>query len=227
MFNALHLISWNSDSTPAERGRAIQQLSTAAAALPMIQRTLLSPTLQPVSRNGGDLIWHLRFASHPDYRACLHDPVWHSRVQPLLQGPLVSQIEGGTYSTRRLGVRSPELRDGIYRAVLVAVEPDTAPESIARYEAQMAMMPDYCTGIRNWGMNSLEECFGQRRLTHIWEQEFQDIAAFAPFKGEYFSHPVHAAYIDLWYDPESPYRIIDYRYACSALCKLATSFLSD
>ncbi|MET0656876.1 MAG: hypothetical protein ABW110_01815 [Steroidobacteraceae bacterium] len=227
MFNALRLISWSSDSTQAERERAIQQLSAADAALPMIQRMLLSPTLQPVSRNGGDLIWHLRFGSHRDYRACVRDPVWQDRVQPLLQSPLVSQIEGGTYEAKRRGVRARELRDGIYRAVLVTVEPDTAPELVARYEAQMATMPDYCTGIRNWGMSSLDECFGKRRLTHLWEQEFQDMAAFAPFKGEYFSHPVHAAYIDLWYDPESPYRIIDYRYACSALCKFATSFLSD
>lgn len=226
MFNALRLITWRADSTAHERERAVQQMQTAVAALPRVRRTLLAPTLKKVSRNGGDLMWHLRFDSERDHAACVSDPIWQTQIRPLLESPLVAQIEGGSYVVHRRGVRNPDLRHGIYRAALVASEPGTAPELIDRYEAEMATMPEYCSGIRNWAMNAFSECFGPRRLTHIWEQEFEDFSAFAPFKGEYFSHPVHAAHIDLWYDPESPYRIIDYRYACSALCNLEASFLA-
>jgi hypothetical protein len=227
MFNVLRLITWRADSSDTERSQASDTLSAAMAALPMIQRSLLSPTLTAVSRNGGDLMWHLRFENQHEYESCLQHPIWRDNVEPLLNSPLVGHIEGGAYHVRRRGIRSPNLRNGLYRAVLVTVEPGTPPELVERYETEMATMPDYCTGIRNWSMNALHTSFGERRFTHIWEQEFQDLSAFAPYKGEYFSHLVHASHIDLWYDPESPYRIIDYRYACSALCKLETSFLAD
>jgi Stress responsive A/B Barrel Domain len=224
MFEFLQLIGWRDDSDTALRAARRQRLAAASAALPMIERTLLAPTVPEACRNGGDLLWHLRFEDEAAYRACLEHPLWQRDVRALLESDQVSNIDGGACEVRRRGVRAPGIHNGIYRALLIPVEEGTAAAQIARFEAEMATMADYIGVIRNWGMNALASSTGRRRFTHLWEQEFDDVAA---FRGEYLHHPSHAAYIDLWYDVESPRRIVDYSYPCSSVCPLESSFLAD
>jgi hypothetical protein len=47
---------------------------------------------------------------------------------------------------------------------------------------------------------------GRRSWTHVWEQEFDDVAG---LEGPYMLDPIHWGLVDGWFDPECPQRIVD------------------
>ena len=60
------------------------------------------------------------------------------------------------------------------------------------------------------------------RWTHLWEQEFDSVDG---LQVDYMSSPVHWGYIDRWFDPEMPERIVDLWLAHTA-CQAHAPVLS-
>ena len=109
MFNALRLISWNSASAPDERERAIQQLSDAAAALPIVAH-LRSPVASAIAVTTAVLITAacgLSAAQHVflDHHICRLD----ASLQQLRRDRFVANWSG---SFRHVALQSIGFRHG-------------------------------------------------------------------------------------------------------------------
>ena len=171
------------------------------------ERMLVAPTLAG-SHFGGDLLAHFAFddaVQRADFDAAL---------APLLDTPAVASVDGVAYRSGLGGRSGPELANGVYRVLLLGVDEGTDPAVVARFEAETRMMPHYISAIRGWQLSRTEEAVGARRWTHVWEQEYADAGGLI---GPYMMHPYHWAWIDRWFDPECPDRIVDARL-CHSFC---------
>jgi len=102
-------------------------------------------------------------------------------------------------------VRRPVLSNGVYRTLFVNVAAGTSPETIARFEDELASMPEYIPEIVNWAMNPTVASRGANQWTHVWEQEFADISGLI---GPYMTSAYHWSWVDRWFDPEMPCQIV-------------------
>ena len=177
-------------------------------------RRLVAPTL-PGSHCGGDLIVHGAFDSAEQRDVC------GAALASLLAGAPVAAIDGADYQGSPAGKRDPDLANGVYRVLLLSVDEGSDPETVARFEAETRMMPHYIPAIRNWQLSGADATFGERRWTHVWEQEYAGVEGLL---GPYMLHPYHWARIDRWFDPECPDRIVDARL-CHSFCALEASVL--
>jgi hypothetical protein len=91
----------------------------------------------------------------------------------------------------------------VKRTLLLRVRPDAPTDAIARFEADLAEMPEHIVTIRSW---ALSRTTGRSPWTHAWEQEF---ASLDGLTGEYMLHPFHWTTVDAWFDPEVPDHVVD------------------
>jgi Stress responsive A/B Barrel Domain len=110
------------------------------------------------------------------------------------------------YGTGMSDCSAGRQRKGIWRCLVVSVDAGTAAGTIRQFERDLLLMPTFVKAIRNWALSPVILAGGQRRWTHIWEQEFDDVAG---LEGEYMMHPIHWGLVDGWFDPECPQRIAD------------------
>lgn len=174
-------------------------------------RTLVAPTL-PGSHFGGDLLAHFAFDTAEQRDA------FGTALAPLLAG---DSVDGADYQGRPCGKQAPDLANGVYRVLLLSVDDAHDPETVAQFEAETRMMPHYIPAIRNWQLSRADAATGERRWTHVWEQEFAGVEGLL---GPYMLHPYHWARIDRWFDPECPDHIVDARL-CHSFCALEASIL--
>ena len=80
--------------------------------------------------------------------------------------------------------------------------PGAPPDAVARFEADLAEMPDHIDTIRSW---ALSRTTGRSPWTHAWEQEF---ATLDGLTGEYMLHPFHWTTVDAWFDAEVPDHVV-------------------
>ena len=179
------------------------------AALPA-ERPLVEPAL-PGGYESGELIAHFGFREPSDAESAV----------ALLGDRQVSHVDWAHYEAIAEGRAEPELRGGVYRILLLAVDPATPPETVRRFEAEMQAMPRYIAAIRNWRLSRVTQAGGARAWTHVWEQDY---AALGGLLGPYMLHPYHWARIDRWFDPECPERIVDSRL-CHSFCAFERSVL--
>jgi hypothetical protein len=167
---------------------------------------LVQPTL-PGSRNGGDILVHLRFSD---------ETAWtQSEFDTSLTDPAITNVNGVTYS-------GTPLRRGsgtVYRTLLLRVSPETSAEDIAAFEQELAMMPRYVPTIQAWQLSRVDEAIGTTGWTHVFEQEFTDVDG---LMGPYLMHPVHWAMVDRWFDPETTDTIVRDR-VCHSFCDMEAS----
>lgn len=196
-------------------------LERAVAASPMVRTALCQPTLEG-SFNGGDLILRLQFADAAAMQACMAQPHWRAQVEPLLADrSRVVHIDSAVYEPGRGGTREPHLADGIYRVAFFAVERGAPADSIARYEANLLLMPEHLPRMLNWSLSRISHAAGTRVWTHVWEQEYATLDALTV---DYMVHPVHWGYVDRWFDPECPEHIVDLTL-CHGFCALPRSVI--
>jgi hypothetical protein len=139
-----------------------------------------------------------------------------ARLQAL---PGVARVDHVHYDPIASGMRAPELRHGVKRTLLLRVQPHAPAPAVAALEHALQRMPRYLSGIRNW---SLGRVCSDSRWTHVWQQEF---ASVDELLGEYMAHPYHWAWVDRWFDPECPQRIVDTALS-HAFCRIESSVLA-
>lgn len=203
MFNVVNLI----DVAAGDSDRLVAALRDAASKVGA-HHALVEPTL-PGSRNGGDILMHLRFASQSE---------WHSVAvdfADVLRDPAVGRVNGATYSGCPVDTGWSSGRGTVYRTLLVSVAPGTDDGTIARFEADLRLMPRYIHSITAWQLSRVEQTSGDSAWTHVFEQEFTYVEG---LMGPYLMHPIHWAYVDRWFDPECPEVIVQDRL-CHSFCR--------
>lgn len=208
MYSVTRLI----DVAEPDRDRVLAGLR-AAASNAGAQRWVVAPTL-PGSRNGGDILAHLRFAAK-DQWDCTAE-----RFADLLADPAVGHVNGAAYSGAP--VQGNGKPGAVYRALLLSVTPDADAATIARFEADLRLMPRYVRTITDWQLSRVEEATGTSAWTHVFEQLFTDAAG---LMGPYLMHPIHWAVVDRWFDPECPDVIVRDR-VCHSFCAITDPVLS-
>lgn len=200
------------DVKEPDRDRIMNDLRCAAAET-AAWRGVVAPTM-PGSRNGGDVLVHLRFAAEAEWR-CAAD----SFVE-LLADPAVTRVNGAGYSGEPQ--RCADTPGTVYRALLLRVQPDTAAHTVARFEHELSLLPRYVPTILAWQLSRASEAVGDSAWTHVFEQQFSDVDGLT---GPYLMHPVHWAVVDRWFDPECPEVIIRDR-VCHSFCAITDPVLS-
>ncbi|HTQ21762.1 Dabb family protein [Mycobacterium sp.] len=208
MYNVTRLL----DVAEPDRDRVLSELRSAAE-VSGATRWVVQPTL-PGSRNGGDILLHLRFAAE-DQRDCAAN-----RFAALLADPAVTRIDGVAYA----GAPRPcgETPGTVYRTLLVRVQSGTDAATIARFERELASMPRYVSTIRAWQLSRVSDAIGATAWTHVFEQEFSDVDG---LMGAYLMHPIHWAVVDRWFDPETTDVIIRDRL-CHSFCAITDPVLT-
>jgi hypothetical protein len=200
------------DVVEADRDRMLGELRTAAATAGAL-RWVVQTTL-PGTRNGGDLLVHLRFGAE-DHWCCAAE-----RFAALMADPAVIRVNGASYpGTPECCGDAP---GNVYRALLFRVLPSTAAGTVACFERELALMPRYVPAIRAWQLSRVSDAVGTTAWTHVFEQEFADVEG---LMGPYLMHPIHWAVVDRWFDPECPEVIIRDR-VCHSFCHIADAVLS-
>lgn len=203
MFSVLRLLDVDSDA----RDEVLLGLRDAALkASP--SAAVIEPTL-PGSRNGGNVLVHLRFPDETGWRESGFDDV--------LNDPAITRVNGATYG----GTATRRGRGGVYRALLLRVAPEVDPQTVSAFEHELATMPQYVKPIVAWQLSRVDSAIGASAWTHVFEQEFSDVEG---LMGPYLMHPIHWAVVDRWFDPETTDVIIRER-VCHSFCTLSAPVL--
>ncbi|MFF2084218.1 Dabb family protein [Nocardia sp. NPDC058176] len=137
-----------------------------------------------------------------------------TQLDTLLATAAVAHIDGAEYCRGVGGFTEPRAPGSVYRVLLLRVAPDTPLSTIERFEADLLRMPDHIDTIRSWQLSRVTRAIGASPWTHVWAQEFTDLAG---LNGPYLMHPVHWAHVDRWFDPECPESIVHDR-VCHSFC---------
>lgn len=195
------------DVAEPERERVLGELRGAAERSAAV-RAVVEPTL-PGSRNGGDILVHLRFEDRSGWE--------NSDFDAVLNDAAITHVNGVTYhgSPMRRGSGT------VYRALLLRVPDDVEAETVAAFESELAMMPRYVSTITAWQLSRVQQAIGTSEWTHVFEQEFTDVDG---LMGPYLMHPIHWAVVDRWFDPETTDMIVRDR-VCHSFCELPAPVL--
>lgn len=204
MFNVTKLLYLRAEAGAGALEHVARQLGDALARVPRLTHFNVRP-VGDYTVSGGDLACHAQFATEGDFAAARQGVEWQA-VESVLGDAAIAAINGVTYRNELVETREPGIRDCIHRTLLLAVKPGTPPAKIAQFEAEMREMPAHLPAIRNWSFSRAQTSTGARAWTHIWEQEFADVAG---LNGPYMMHPIHFAHIDRWFDTESHDWIVD------------------
>jgi hypothetical protein len=196
VFKQTVLITFRPETAESARSELLSRAGSAVSA----DLSIFASTL-PDSFMGGDVVWHLHFASREAWEASAAE----ATLDILTKEPSIVGIDAAAYEPRRNGVRQPTLSNGVYRTLFVNVAAGTSPETTAQFEDELAAMPEYIPEIVNWAMNPTVASCGDAPWTHVWEQEFADISGLI---GPYMTCAYHWSWVDRWFDPEMPSQIV-------------------
>jgi hypothetical protein len=194
-----------------ERDRVLAGVRASAAATGAV-RQVVESTL-PGSRNGGDILVHLRFETEDRWLSVKEG------FTAALIDPAITRANGACYS----GEASEAGRaiGTVYRTLLLRVLPDADYDAVAQFEDELRLMPRYVNTITAWQLSRVDQPVGVSEWTHVFEQEFTDVDG---LMGAYLMHPIHWAVVDRWFDPECPGFIVRDR-VCHSFCALPSPIL--
>ncbi len=161
MYSVIRLL----DVADEDRDRVLASVRSAAEATHAHHR-LVEPTL-PRSRNGGDVLVHLRFDSRNQWLSAADD------FAAILEASAITRVNGATYPGAP--TRNGSGAGTVYRALLLRVLPETDPSTVARFEDELSSMARYIPAIRAWQLSHVDNAIGTSRWTHVFEQEFSDV----------------------------------------------------
>lgn len=201
MFSVTRLV----DVVEPDRHRVLETLQRLAGQCGAV-RHLVAPTLAG-SRNGGDILVHLRFDIAEDWASVA------DRFDAALHDPAVTRVNGVGY--HGLAQRVPDRDPGtVYRTLLLRTAPGADAGTLAQFESDLRLLPGYVSTISAWQLSRPDHTVGASPWTHVFEQEFTDADG---IMGPYLMHPIHWAVVDQWFDPECPKVIVRER-VCHSFC---------
>jgi len=213
MFSVVRLIQLASKLSSRDRAESAQALATAASQVPGALVTLFEPTC-PGVYHGGDFIWRAAFRDAAAAREAEASESWRRVVSTLLADRArVESLERVAFAHGTSGGTSP--RRGLYRVALFCANRNPTPERLARFASETRAMPRHVRSIRSWQLSTATEAGGTRPWTHVWEQEYDDLAG---LNGPYMLHPCHWSEVDRWFDPEDPDWLVD-PFLCHSFCE--------
>ena len=159
----------------------------------------------PNTVGGGDYTWDLAFATR---ERC---PSWLDQLRLAdhvdLCERLVTRADVVQFESTNVHIADATIADCVKRTLFLEVDRMTPPGKAAEFDRVLTGMPRYIDAIRNWAYHRVDDDFtiGARRWTHVWEQEFQEVSG---LRVDYMVSPYHWGYVDPWFDPESPHRVV-------------------
>lgn len=185
----------------AERDAIVAQLTHAAAGLADVHSSWIAAVVDGAVINAGHIAWRMEFHTEAAALAVTLDPEWLNHIKPLLDAAKVTTV--GYYVTQ---TSVKHAGAGIWRALIFRVTPAGFPDAAAALESQLLLMPKYIPAIRRWALSPVTLSEGLNQFTHVWEQEFDDLAGLTE---DYMVHPIHWGLIDAWFDAECPNYVVD------------------
>ncbi|MEE2678660.1 MAG: Dabb family protein [Myxococcota bacterium] len=172
----------------------------------------------------GDYTWDVRFAgaNPPTLEALLASAPLAGWFDPQSADCVVADTDAVRFAPQGREIQAPALAKGIKRTLLLRVAPTTPPEICERFERDIQRMPGYVAEIRNWAFSRTDSALHATDWTHVWEQEYD---ALDGLQGAYMLSPFHWGYIDGWFDPEFPQRVVEDRFA-HVFCGTPSSVLA-
>ena len=159
-------------------------------------------------RNGGDILLRLSLADAVSGQAVA------DRVAEVCDRAEVLRIDGADHGPGVGGVAEPRRTGTVFRTLLLRADPAAPLPVLAEFEADLLRMPRHIPTIRAWRLSRVDRATGSTEWTHVWEQEFTDLAGLV---GSYLAHPVHWGLVDRWFDPQCPESIVRDR-VCHSFC---------
>jgi hypothetical protein len=175
----------------------------------------------PNTVGGGDYTWDLAFV---DQEHCLP---WLEQLRLADHADIFAKIVARTdavqFAASNVHVAEPAITDFVKRTLFLEVERSTPADAALVFDRVLTGMPRYIDAIRNWAYHRVDDdaIVGPRRWTHVWEQEFQQLSG---LRVDYMVTPYHWGYVDTWFDPESPHRVVAPGVA-HVYCPAATTIL--
>lgn len=211
MFSSLRLVTFARDLAGVVREDAAKSLEAAARSAGA-SSTLFAPTA-PGVWNGGDVIWRAEFRDEAAWRAAESSAEFAPARALLADRSRVAQVEHVAFPRGACGGASPAR--GLYRVALFCANQRASAERVAQFERETTAMPRYVRSIQRWQLATPVLASGARPWTHVWEQEYDDLAG---LMGPYMLHPCHWGDVDRWFDPEDPGWLIDPQL-CHTFCE--------
>lgn len=123
-------------------------------------------------------------------------------------GSQIASVELARLETIAGGLARPGLT-GIKRTLWLRVLPEAEVAAASVFERETPLLAAAIPAIRNWRWSRVRTRIPspmQIRWTHVWEQEFETLAG---LEVDYMSSPCHWGYVDRFFDPEMPERVVD------------------
>ncbi len=142
------------------------------------------------------------------------DAVWDQRTEGELLGlpPAVELAHASCVASAQMLSLEPvasgyrELSGSrIKRTLALTVREGASQTQVRLFERSLEAMPDHIPEIRSWALSRVRP-EASRRWTHVWEQEYADLAG---LRVAYMQSPYHWTGVDRWFDPEMPCAIVE------------------
>lgn len=188
MIRAIALVSVEKGADAEATAAALR----ARAARAGVRASQLGTNLRG-SLGGGRFTWDLALDDAAAL-ALLLAPLERARSDAIAFRPRETHVPG---AARRAGVR---------RTLLLRVRPGADPARVAGFEHALLDMPGHIAAIRSWALHRTDPGLWPTRFTHVWEQEYDDVAG---LERDYMSHPYHWGLVDAFFDPECPQHVTE------------------
>ena len=210
------------EGASAERAAALERaLAGAGSAIAALSRSQVGRHL--AGSVCADYTWDACFTgTAPPLEALLAEPCLAPFFDSGSPDAVVAATDAVRFAPQSTSLPVPGLRDFVKRTLFLRVLDDTPEEVRERFEGDLRRMPAYVSTIRNWALSRSDPALQPTPWTHVFEQEFDDVEG---LQGEYMVSPFHWGYIDGWFDPECPQRIVDTHLA-HVFCSAPTSILA-
>lgn len=195
MFRQLALVTFADQASSADRERILDAMRGFSGA----KRNEVRRAVH--GANQGDYVWHLHFDDEDAWRRTDADGF----AERIAADAAVAVVDAVAYAPDPVQVLRPDLSGGIYRALLVSVEPGTDDASEARWLDEIRAMPRYIPEILNAATGKAAWSRGRQAWSHVWEQDY---ASLADLNGPYLNRAYHWGHVDRWFDAEMPGRIV-------------------
>jgi hypothetical protein len=204
MYRRIALLHLDPHASPGDVESLERELGDVAERVPQVTHAHLGRHF-PNTVGGGDYTWDLAFADRE------HCPPWDDQLRTADHADLIAGVVARTdvvqFAVTNVHIVEPQIRDLVKRTLLLEVDRATPLDRAREFDRVLTGMPRYIGAIRNWAYHRVDDDFtiGPRQWTHVWEQEYQDLSG---LRVDYMVHPYHWGYVDPWFDPESPSRVV-------------------